>query len=217
MTDPTTRIVGAFALAAATMLTGCKSAYYNTWEALGWHKRDILVDRVEDAKTDQQNAKEQFADALEQFQSVVKVDGGELETKYNKLKTELDASEAAASAVTKRIASVESVAGDLFNEWEAELEQYSDPNLRRQSEGQLRETRSKYTKLIAAMKKAESKMEPVLKVFRDQVLFLKHNLNAKAVASLQGTVTELQDDVAALVRDMQASIDEAEAFIDTLK
>ena len=36
------------------------------------------------------------------------------------------------------------------------------------------------------MRLAESRIEPVLKSFRDQVLFLKHNLNAKAIASLRG-------------------------------
>jgi hypothetical protein len=32
------------------------------------------------------------------------------------------------------------------------------------------------------MLKAEQKIQPVLGAFRDQVLFLKHNLNANAIA-----------------------------------
>lgn len=203
-------------LLAMTAL-GCESTYYATWEKLGYEKRDILSERVEETRDDQEEAKEQFADALEQFQSVVKVDGGELEAKYKKLKAELDDSEGIAEDVRNRIASVEDVAADLFEEWEQELEAYSDANLKRASKEQLRDTQRRYAKLLAAMKTAESKMEPVLKVFRDQVLFLKHNLNARAIASLQTTVVELESDVAALIADMNKSIAEADEFIKSIQ
>jgi hypothetical protein len=56
----------------------------------------------------------------------------------------------------------------------------------------------------------------VLAGFRDQVLFLKHNLNAKAIASLQSNVLAIEDDIAVLIRDMEASIKEADEFIHTL-
>ena len=35
-------------------------------------------------------------------------------------------------------------------------------------------------------------MKPVLAAFHDQVLVLKHNLNARAIASLEGTAVTLQ-------------------------
>lgn len=204
------------ALLATTMI-GCESTYYATWEKLGYEKRDILSERVEETRDDQEEASEQFADALEQFQSVVKVDGGELETKYKKLKAELEDSEDIAEDVRNRIASVEDVAADLFEEWEQELESYSDANLKRASAEQLRDTKQRYRKLLSAMQNAESKMEPVLSVFRDQVLFLKHNLNARAIASLQNTVVELESDVAALIADMNKSIAEADEFIKSIQ
>ena len=200
-------------LAAMTLSVGCESAYYNTWEKLGWHKRDLLADSVEDARDDQQAAKEQFADALEQFSAIVGFEGGELESKYRKLADELDASEAAAERVRDQIAEVQSVADALFEEWEEELDEYTDAELRRASARQLRTTQDRYGELITLMQRAESKMEPVLKVFRDQVLFLKHNLNARAVASLQGVAAQLEQDVATLLRDMEASIREANEFL----
>jgi chromosome segregation ATPase len=201
---------------AALLLPGCQSAYYGTMEAFGVHKRDILVDRVEEARDDQSEAKEQFQSALDQFMAVVDVEGGDLETKYNKLKRELDRSESSANRVRERIDSVESVGEALFAEWEAELEQYTNPELRDSSEQQLRETRRQFDQLVGAMNKAESKMDPVLAAFRDHVLFLKHNLNARAIASLEGEVATLESDVTRLVAEMQASIDEADAFISTM-
>ena len=116
-------------------------------------------------------------------------------------------------AVSSRIESIEEVSADLFKEWEAELDQYSNPDLRRSSERQLEQTQDRYGDLITAMKKAESKMEPVLASFRDHVLFLKHNLNAQAIASLQGEVATIEQDTAALIREMEAAIAEADAFI----
>ena len=63
------------------------------------------------------------------------------------------------------------------------------------------------------MERAESRMEPVLEAFQDQILFLKHNLNAMAVASLQNEVTAVEKEVEALIADMNAAIREAEGFI----
>lgn len=201
---------------SALMLTSCGKAYYGTWEALGVHKREIMVDRVEDARDDQEQAKEQFASALEQFSALFEFEGGELEAKYKALKSELDASEDKAATVSSRIGSVESVSDALFSEWEAELEQYTNASLRSASEKQMKKTRKKYDQMIAAMHKAEEKMQPVLSAFRDQVLFLKHNLNARAIASIEGTAGELETDVAQLIAEMQTSIEEADAFIEQM-
>lgn len=203
-------------LVAALLSVGCKSTYYAAWEKLGWEKRDILVDRVQDARDDQQAAKEQFASALEQFQSVMNFDGGDLQARYDKLSKAYDRSESRASAVRGRIASVEKVARDLFAEWERELREYDSDQLRRASQQQLERTKERYGQMIARMKAAEAKMAPVLRAFKDQVLFLKHNLNAAAIASLQDTAIGIEQDVAQLIREMEASINEANAFIDEM-
>ena len=51
--------------------TACSTAYYSALEKVGIEKREILVDRVEDARDAQEDASEQFASALDQFRSVV--------------------------------------------------------------------------------------------------------------------------------------------------
>ncbi|MCK5801568.1 MAG: DUF2959 domain-containing protein [Lentisphaeria bacterium] len=198
------------------VLTGCQSMYFGAMEKFGVHKRDILVDRVEKARDSQEETKEQFQSALDEFMAVVKVDGGNLQAKYASLSSELEASEESAADVSKRIDDVERVAEALFEEWEEELEQYTSRSLRRASESKLRNTRSRYTQLIGAMKRAEKKIDPVLDAFRDQVLFLKHNLNARAIASLQNEVATVEQDIGALIREMEASIREADAFISTM-
>lgn len=97
------------AVTVLALLAGCESAYYDTMEQFGVHKRDILVDRIEDAQEAQEEGQEQFKDALEQFQAVVNFDGGELEDIYNRLNDEYEASEDAADEIRDRI--------DPWNPW----------------------------------------------------------------------------------------------------
>jgi hypothetical protein len=182
-------------------------------EKMGKPKREILVERVNETRQAQEEAKTQFRDALTQFLAVAKVDGGELQVKYEQLAAELKGSEAKAKAVHERIAALDSVATALFAEWKTELGQYTSDALRSQSEAQYRVTLERYQKLTAAMQKATARMDPVLATFRDQVLFLKHNLNARAIAGLSGMARDLQRDIGKLVVEMERSITEADAFI----
>lgn len=198
---------------AAFLIGGCSSAYYAMAEMAGKHKRDLLISRVMEARDDQQQAKEAFKDALTRFGEVIKVDNTELKQKYEQLNDDLENCKERAGAVSKRIDSVEDVAEALFAEWEKELDQYHSPELRRASEDKLKSTRKRYEQLLAAMKNAEKKMQPVLDAFSDQVLFLKHNLNAQAIASIEGAAKTLQTDVSNLVKEMEKSIGEADAFI----
>jgi hypothetical protein len=198
-------------------VAGCKSAYYGTRAMFGAEKRDILVERVKDARDDQAAAGKQFQTTLERFQEITNFQGGELEAKYKRFSKEYENAKGAADDVKARIAKVEEVAKDLFSEWKTELKQYSDPKLRSSSEQKLRETQNRYEQLIDAMKTSAGKMDPVLKVFNDQVLYLKHQLNAAAISSLSGTAAQIETDVQALIRDLQKSIAEADAFINTMK
>ena len=202
--------------AAAPLLTSCSSAYYRALETVGIEKRDILVDRVEEARDSQTDAKEQFTSALDRYRSVVNVDGGDLEQIYDRLATEFERSEARAQAVGDRVAAVESVAEDLFAEWEDEIGQYSDADLRRQSQRLLTDTRADYRRLIAAMRRADAAMEPVLTLFRDQVLYLRHNLNARAIGSSETELADIERATARLIQEMERSIAEASRFIDAL-
>lgn len=194
-------------------VVGCQTMYYNTMEQLGYHKRDLLVSDVEKARDAQQDAKEQFKSALERFSSVLTVKGGDLQDKYNKLNGEYEGSASKAKAVHDRIASVEDVSEALFEEWDAELRQYSNAGLRRTSEEKLNQTRKQYGQLIKAMKRAEAKMNPVMAAFKDQVLFLKHNLNAQAIASLKNELASVETNISSLIKEMDASIKEADSFL----
>ena len=210
------RIQMACGLAVVMALCGCSTMYYSTMEKFGQEKRDILVSRVDKARDSQQATQEVFQDALKQFGAVVKFDGGDLQKQYDKMSAELTRCEGRAADVKTRIQDVDKVAQDLFREWAAEAKTYENATYRRDSEAKLRDTKQNYARMIGAMRNAESKMGPVLSVFRDQVLYLKHNLNARALASLQDESAKIEMDVNRLIQDLSAAIAEADRFIQTM-
>ena len=200
-------------LAAVLALGGCSSIKYNTLEKIGIHKRDLLVGNVEDTRDAQEEAQEQFQDALERFGSVINIEETGLQKAYKLLNAEYEDSVSAADEVSRQIGEVEDVAGDLFDEWSEENGQYRDAALRRESERRLTETRARYKEMLASMKEAEASMQPVLDTLRDNVLYLKHNLNAQAIGSLRQTFDNLEADIDQLVQRMNRSIERSNAFI----
>lgn len=197
-------------------VVGCQSAYYGAMEKLGIEKRDILVDRVDDAKDAQSDAQEEFKSALERLDALLQFDGGELEERYNALSDDYEASKSAAERVNERIAEVDDVAQDLFDEWSEELELYSNDAMRRESERRLRETERHYSELIRVMERAAGKMDPVLQKMQDNVLYLKHNLNARAIDAIRGEFNRLQTDISDLIKDMESAIAESNRFIESM-
>lgn len=202
---------------AMPAMSGCAGAYYGAMEQFGMEKRDLLVERVVKAAASQEEAKEEFVSALDAFRAVVDIDGGELEATYDRLNASYEGAEREADRVRTRVKDVQIVSKDLFKEWRKELDQFSSASMRATSERQLRETEASYEELERRMLKASASMDPVLAVFKDRVLFLKHNLNSRAIASLEGEAEQIETDVSALIADMERSIAEADAFIKDMR
>jgi vacuolar-type H+-ATPase subunit D/Vma8 len=206
------------ALICAVFLLGtaCTSLYYSAMEHLGKEKRDILVKRLIEAKKDQEETKEQLKTTLQAFQEVTGFKGGNLEKVYNKLNKEYERSEDRAHKLKGRIESIDHVAKDLFSEWQGEVSGIHNRTLKTQSEALLRNARQQHAQYMKQMYRTEKNIQPVLQAFSDQVTFLKHNLNARAISSLKSTSAQIDTQAAELIRDIDASTREADNFIQTL-
>jgi hypothetical protein len=209
-------LLSASMLALTLALTGCQSAYYSAMEKVGVHKRDILIDRVEETKESQQESQEEFKSALERLTTLIDFNGGELQDTYNQLNDDYESSLAAANEVSSNINKVEDVAEALFDEWSDELEQYKSASLKRESSKKLNTTKRQFEQLLRSMRSAESKMEPVLSALNDNVLYLKHNLNAQAVSAIKGEFSNLKRDIQVLMNDMNKSIEDSNKFIEQM-
>ncbi|MFC1885557.1 DUF2959 family protein [Thermodesulfobacteriota bacterium] len=211
------RIVVSFLLLGVTGFMGCQKAYYSVWEKLGKEKRHLLKDHVEDARTEQEKASEQFKDVLSRIKEIYGFEGGDLEIFYKKLQSDYEGCENRANAVEKRIDRVRETALDLFSEWEAEIKEMSNEKFKADSSSALKETKQRYARLYESMTKAKSKMAPVLTQLKDYVLYLKHNLNARAIGALKKEMADIEFEVKQLVKDINTSIKEADDFLKTLE
>ena len=194
-------------------LAGCSSVKYSALEKVGIHKRDILVDSVEDARDAQTETREQLVTAYEELGALIGYEGGELEEKYERLSKEVERSRDETEKLDEHLSDIDRVSEDLFAEWEAELDLYNSASLRADQAQKLSLARRQFATMRDRMQKARDRVDPVMAVLSDNVLFLKHSLNAQALSALRGQVTQLEGQVDALIRDMQLAIEEADAFI----
>ncbi len=203
-------------LALTLVVSGCQSVYYATMEKFGVEKRDLLKSSVEKARDSQDEAATEFKDALTRLREMYAVDGGQLESTYDQLKNDYESADKAAGVVQKRIRDMDQIANDLFVEWEKEIAQFTNDTYASNSRRQLNETRAKYQQLSVALKSAEASMQPVLGQLKEQVLYLKHNLNAAAIGALRGEAGNIQNDITQLLEQMNHSIRQADEFIKAL-
>ena len=203
--------------ALLTLAVGCSSVQYSALEKVGIHKRDILVDNVEEARDSQAETREQLVTAYEELSTLIGFDGGELETQYKRLSREVERSQDSIDELDGHLSDIDRVSEDLFEEWEAELGQYNSAALRSDQARKLKLSRKQFATMRDRMQTARDRVDPVMAVLNDNVLYLKHSLNAKALDALRGQASMLEGQVDALIRDMQVAIDEADAFIANMR
>lgn len=199
------------------VLAGCATVQYSALEKVGIHKRDILVDRVEDARDSQTETREQLVSAYEELSSLIGYEGGELEEKYKRLSKQVERSQESTEELDDHLDDIDRVSEDLFDEWQSELELYSSATLRAEQEKKLALARKQFAMMRKRMQTARDRVDPVMAVLNDNVLFLKHSLNAQALAALRGQASVLEGQVDVLIRDMQIAIEEADAFIKRMR
>jgi hypothetical protein len=194
-------------------VAGCQRAYYAAWETVGKEKRHLLRSQIEKARDDQQEASEEFKDALTRLKEMYGYEGGELEKMYNRLSADYQDCVERADQVEQRVANVQRIAKDLFKEWQQENEQIQNSTFKANSARKLKSTQTRFARLEKSMLAASRRMQPVLTNLRDYVLYVKHNLNAEAIGALKTEVTSIEADVNRLVRDINQSIQEADKFL----
>lgn len=209
--------LSSFLFVIALLATGCSSMYYAGMETVGVHKRDIMVDRVEDVQKSQEEAQKEFKSALEHFGTLVTIKDSNLKEAYEEFNDEYEDAKDAADEVSSNINKLEDVSMALFEEWEDEIVQYSNIKLQEQSKEKLRATRKKYDKMMNSMRKSEQSMGPILATFHDNVLILKHSLNAQAIGALKGEFDSLKENIDTLIAQMNKSIEESDKFIKEMK
>lgn len=202
-----------FLLATAS---ACTTVYYDVWESFGVEKRDLLKSNVENARDTQEETQRHFMSALQRIKDSYGMNPSKLEDIYDRMSSDYEESKQKADELHKRIASVEDIGADLFEEWRKEAKTLDNQQYREDSFQKLDDTKAKFNKMVASMKAVEKKLPPLLKALHDQVIYLKHNLNAQALTSLKKESASIESDIGSLINDLNQSIAESNRFINTL-
>ena len=192
--------------------TSCSTIYYKSWEVLGKEKRDLLESNMGDLSEDQEDAREEFSSVLEKIQKKYYFDGGKLEDTYDKVSSDYEDLESEVNSVSDQIEKVEEIAEDLFDEWEDEADSFENASYRKRSLASLDKTKKSFKGVLVSARKSEEKMKRLLKKYRDQVLYIKHNLNAKAIGHLSGKLKNLENEMNALILELKSSIEKSKNF-----
>jgi hypothetical protein len=208
-------------LAVASTLTislsGCSNLYYDLNERAGNPKRNIMQESVKDARNSQLAVKETFKTTLELLTHIGTIESSDLEKSYKQLENSYQDTDRQAIKLREQIAQIESVSKALFAEWTTDIKTYQSAELQRQSEAQLHDAQTRCSETIVVMKKAASKMEPIVISFHDRVLFLKHNLNNSGTIGTQDSVEQLEANVDTLIVAMDESIAQADTLLKNLQ
>jgi hypothetical protein len=203
------------ALAASLLgLASCQSMPYVSFLKLGKaDHREAMLEEARDCRETQLSIQQDFTEIFDLFGKLIQAQAEELESLHGDLNDVLDTCEDDLEDLREHIAELEGQSADLFEEWSADLELFDNPRLRAKSERMLDDTRQRFERFVAALGNAEVAIDPVLSAYQDYVLFFNHNLNPRAIVTLEDTYPELLEDVAALKRTMNKTLKETDDFI----
>lgn len=204
------------ALVFVLFLGGCETVQ-NGAEPSAQPNRDPLIGEVRDVRTAQQEAKKQFLVTLERLGALIDQGGGEVRSRYESFGDEFQKSESMAAALRERIDHLEERGRLYFERRESSPYGFAARGSDQANGAKLDATHQRYQALLHAMQEVEQDMDPVLTVFRDQLVFAKYNLNAEAIARLQDELPSIEADTAALVGKLDAAIAEADTFIGAMR
>ena len=204
-------------LTGLIFLGGCSTVYYSMWEKLGKEKRDLLISELSDTREAQGELKESLESTAQRIQKQYPFDAGQTGKAYDMLSDDYNAVKKRYEALEKQSSDVNTIARDLFKEWEREAKGMQDASLRNQSLQHLRSSKASFTKLSEEMERSIKRVEPLLKKLDDHRLFRKHLLNAKATRSLEKSLKSLEPEIESLKKDVEKSIQSVNEFESTLR
>ncbi len=198
------------------LTVSCSTAYYSFWETMGKEKRDLLQSNMQAAQEEQTDVKEKFESTLAKIRHEYSFEEGRLEETYDGLKDDYEDSVEQKEDLSERIDKIEDIASDLFLEWKNEANELKNKKYKSQSKAKLSTTKVRFSETLKNMRKVETQLEGVLAKFKDRVIYLKHNLNAKMIGNFKSEFQSIEKDMKDLMREIEVSNKKAKSFIEEL-
>ena len=182
----------------------------------GHRQTDRLISRADRALRSIGEAKEQLQTTLEIYNSIFE-GGGDTRRIHRDLTRAIDRSEDRREDVRRRVADMESEAHTFFAQWMKSLDEISSESLRQRSQARLNEARVRYGEILTEGRTASAMFEPLMGALRDQVVFLGHDLNPSAIASLKPDAEKLNAQAESLLSGIERTQRKISGYIASLK
>ena len=201
---------------AVAALAGCKSSttVVKAMDTIGFEKREMLKDRLQEARDAQVAAKQQLQSALYTLRRMDTVAPTEMADLHDDLESEVNKTEDEIDDLNDNIQSVESVAQVMFEDWQEDLAKYEDQQLRQKSQEELRQTQQNYNAMIAQLKSTHEKLVSLVPALKDQVLYVEHSINAGVKPQESEKLDDVREQVSSLIEELEGSIDRTQRFIE---
>jgi len=210
-----TRTFRALALVTVTLLAGGCKAFGGSFLLFGGSHtpQEDLVSKARAAERESVETREDFAAAFLSYQRLTAPQALELEKLCDEFEDAVDACENRSEDLDDRIETIRREKEELVKDWTEELEHFTSDAVRKKSAVQMQETDARAQRLLDALEKLQGRMKPVLLKLQDYRLFFDHNLNARAIATLQDTYKEFDAECKALESEIGKAQGEIAAFL----
>ncbi|UZP66610.1 DUF2959 domain-containing protein [Desulfovibrio mangrovi] len=197
-------------------VTGCQKAYYDALEAVGFEKREMLVDRSEELRDTLHLVKTEFGVAFSRLGTIVQPDALAPDQQYEQAQVLYDSCEDRYDELRKGIEKTEDVANALFEDWIEQTTQHPEGSMRAASQKRLDETREAFRTMMRPVRSASDRVPPVLSALEQHVMHLKLNQSPQASENVIAELDRSQTDLQALLDHAQTAIDATNGFIHSM-
>ena len=214
MLSPLSR--AALLAALVSVSGGCLASDRGSFLVLGGSHapQEDLVECVHAAGVEVDDARGDFAEVFRLYQRLTAPQAAELEDLSETFEDALETCQDRAKHLTKRLDAVQRENDELVQDWQAELQQFSGETMRKKSESMLQETHGRSKRVLDALTRVQDRMQPVVLKLQDYALFFHHNLNARAIATLQDTYKDFDAEFRALESEFGKARQEVDAFLE---
>jgi hypothetical protein len=138
-------------------------------------------------------AKTQIDSTMTAYNTLVSTPSTNMKGDYGKLLKEMKKMDDKVADARKQLGEMEAAANTYFAGREATIAKIQNPELKKQAEQRLADSKKQHADVLAAMRSAGESLEPIRKDLEDQIKFLGSDLNPSAAASQAANAQKLNE------------------------
>jgi Protein of unknown function (DUF2959) len=177
--------------AAAVLPLVCSSCMFGS-APRGPDQVKALMVTIEDVARESETSQKETVAAVQALQKFAAANfGNDALAAYAELKQAVEHSEQREEALRRSLEPMKAAADTLFQSWTTDLDAFGSPELRQRSKERLENNRARFQAILKTAGSALASYTDINRRLRDHVLFFDHDLNAEALAAVQGEVRSM--------------------------